>query len=73
MILPSGRKGDSMTIRISLRVVAVIVYTLAILGGAFGISYGVFEWRHNDAAPVTDSAPVQTGPTQAELDAQRST
>ena len=37
-----------MTVHISLQAVAFVVYTLAILGGAFGISYGVFEWRDND-------------------------
>ncbi len=60
-----------MTIRISLRVVAFVVYTLALLGGAFGISYGVFEWRHDEEAAATIPAPVQSGPSQAELDAQR--
>ena len=42
-----------MTIRISLRAVAFVVYTLALLGGAFGISYAVFEWQDSDEAPVT--------------------
>lgn len=37
-----------MTIRISLRVAAFVVYTLALVGGAFGISYAVFEWRDDN-------------------------
>ena len=36
-----------MTINIPLKAVAFVVYTLALLGGAFGISYAVFEWRHD--------------------------
>ena len=60
-----------MTVHISLKAVAFVVYTLALLGGAFGISYAVFEWRHDDEAAVTSSAPVETGPSQAELDAQK--
>ncbi len=36
-----------MTIRIPLTAIAFILYTVALLGGAFGISYGVFEWRGN--------------------------
>ena len=39
-----------MTIRVSLRAVAFVVYTLALLGGAFGISYAVFEWRDDGAS-----------------------
>lgn len=38
-----------MTIRIPLRVLLFVLYTGAILGGAFGISYAVFEWRDDDA------------------------
>ena len=34
-----------MTIRIPIRFLLVVLYTGAILGGAFGISYAVFEWR----------------------------
>ena len=60
-----------MTINIPLKAVAFVLYTMALLGGAFGISYAVFEWRDDDATSVTDSAPVQTGPTQAELDARK--
>lgn len=36
-----------MTINIPLKAVAFVVYTLALLGGAFGVSYAVFEWRGN--------------------------
>ncbi len=69
-----------MTIRIPLRVVAFVVYTLALLGGAFGISYAVFEWR--DDVETFDASAIErrindlerqkdAGPTQAELDSQR--
>ena len=34
-----------MTINIPLKAFAFVAYTLALLGGAFGISYAVFEWR----------------------------
>ncbi len=34
-----------MTIRISPRAVAFILYTLALLGGAFGIIYAVWPVR----------------------------
>lgn len=44
-----------MAIRIPLRVVAFALYTLVLLGAAFGISYGVFEWRDEDE-PTTGSA-----------------
>ena len=70
-----------MTIRISLRFVAFVVYTLALLGGAFGISYAVFEWREDEPAGADLSAieerinalerQPEAGPTQAQLDAQR--
>lgn len=38
-----------MTVRIPLRALLSILYTAAVLGGAFGISYAVFEWRDEDA------------------------
>jgi hypothetical protein len=43
-----------MAIRIPFRVLAFALYTLVLLGAAFGISYGVFEWRHDE--PTTGSA-----------------
>lgn len=36
-----------MTIRIPLRALLFVLYTAAVLGGAFGISYAVFEWRED--------------------------
>ena len=71
-----------MNIRIPLKAVAFVLYTLALLGGAFGISYAVFEWRDDDEAPAFDSSGIErrisalerqisAGPTEAELDAQR--
>ena len=69
-----------MTIRVSLRAVAFAAYTLALLGGAFGISYAVFEWRDGDGAGDTSAIEQRiddlerkskAGPNQAELDAQQ--
>lgn len=37
-----------MTARIVRRSLLFVLYTAAVLGGAFGISYAVFEWRHDD-------------------------
>ena len=34
-----------MTIHIPVRFILFLLYTLALLGGSFGISYAVFEWR----------------------------
>ena len=38
-----------MTIRIPVKFLLFILYTAAVLAGAFGISYAVFEWRDDDA------------------------
>ena len=62
-----------MTFHISLRFVLFVVYTLALLVGAFGISYAVFEWRDDDEAierRIDDLERQSAGPTQAELDAE---
>jgi len=42
-----------MIARIPVRALLFVLYTVALLGGAFGISYAVFEWRddENDAEP----------------------
>ena len=58
-----------MTINIPLKAVAFVVYTLALLGGAFGISYAVFEWRHEDASVIEER--IDAPPTKAELDAEK--
>ena len=34
-----------VTIHIPVKLVLFILYTLALLGGSFGVSYAVFEWR----------------------------
>jgi len=44
-----------MTILIPLRALLFILYTAAILGGAFGISYAVFEWREDDGGSASDT------------------
>lgn len=69
-----------MTINIPLKAVAFIIYTLALLGGAFGISYAVFEWRDDDeglnASALEERIDeleqgASASPTKAELDAQK--
>ena len=45
-----------MTNGILLKVFALVAYTLAMLGGAFGISYAVFEWRDEGAPSDCDLA-----------------
>ncbi len=42
-----------MTIRIPIRLVLFILYTAAVLGGAFGISYVVFQWRDDNGRSET--------------------
>lgn len=44
-----------MTIHIPVKFLLFVLYTAAVLGGAFGISYAVFEWRHDDEAAASDS------------------
>ena len=64
-----------MTIRLSLRAVAFVVYTLALLGAAFGISYAVFEWRDGDGARDTSAIEQRIheleGKVSADSDAQK--
>ena len=45
-----------MTIHIPVRLLLFVLYTCAVLGGAFGISYAVFEWRDDspDKAEVSE-------------------
>ena len=54
-----------MAIRIPLRVLASALYTLVLLGAAFGISYGVFEWRHDDE-PTTEQPEAPSGASEVE-------
>ena len=49
-----------MTIRIPPRFLLFVLYTAALLGGAFGISYAVFEWRDGETA---DTIQLQSSPT----------
>ena len=61
-----------MTINIPLKAVAFVLYTLALLGGAFGISYAVFEWRHDEAAvEIQPQSEQDDAPTLAERNAER--
>ncbi len=43
-----------MTIRIPVQFLLFMLYTVAVLAGAFGISYAVFEWRDGDGASDSD-------------------
>ena len=49
-----------MTNRIPVKFLLFVLYTVALLGGAFGISYAVFEWRDGDTA---DTIQLQPSPT----------
>ncbi len=64
-----------MTIRIPLKAVAFVLYTLALLGGAFGISYAVFEWQDDDgafdASAIEQRIDELEGKVSAESDAQK--
>ena len=42
-----------MTIRTPVRFALFVLYTAAVLGGAFGISYIVFEWRDDAESDST--------------------
>lgn len=43
-----------MTIHIPVKLLLFVLYTVAILGGAFGISYAVFQWREDDGGLAAD-------------------
>jgi len=69
-----------MTAGVARIAIAFAVYTLALLGAAFGIAYAVFEWQ--DEGPGLDTSAIErrldeleervgTEPTQAELDSER--
>ncbi len=47
-----------MTVRVPVNLVVFVLYSAAILVGAFGISYGVFEWRHEDGGSATEMAAL---------------
>jgi len=49
-----------MTIRIPPKFLLFVLYTAALLGGAFGISYAVFEWRDGETAETNQSQPSPT-------------
>lgn len=46
-----------MTLHIPIRLVAFLSYTVALLGGSFAISYGVFEWREEDTQTGSGITP----------------
>ncbi len=54
-----------MAIRIPLRFLLFILYTAALLGGAFGISYAVFEWRDGETVEMNQSQPSPTSGVDA--------
>ena len=64
-----------MTFNISLRFILFVAYTLALMGGAFGISYAVFEWRDDDgafdASAIEERFDALEGKVDAESGAQK--
>ena len=65
-----------MTVRIPLRALLLILYSAAMLGGAFGISYAVFEWRDDvptgiDLSAIEQKIDELEGKVSAESDAQK--
>jgi len=61
MAIMKGRKDNVLK---QWLIPAIVL--LAVGGMGLGVGWSVNEWKDGDEA-----APVQTGPTQAELDAQR--
>jgi hypothetical protein len=56
-----------MAIRTLPRVLVFALYTLVLLGAAFGISYGVFEWRDEDEPTTSTEQPeAPNGATEGE-------
>ena len=47
------------------------VVLLAVGGMGLGVGWSVNEWQDDSESTPAQATPVQTGPTQAELDAQR--
>jgi hypothetical protein len=47
-----------MTVHVPVRLVFFVLYSAAILVGAFGISYGVFEWRDDGEGSATELAAL---------------
>ena len=47
-----------MTIHIPCMFLLFVLYTCAVLGGAFGISYAVFEWR-DDSPDKTEVGEIE--------------
>jgi hypothetical protein len=54
-----------MAVRIPSKVLAFALYTLVLLVAAFGISYGVFEWRDEDE-PTTGQPEAVNAESEAE-------
>ena len=58
-----------MTIHIPVKLLLFVLYTCAVLGGAFGISYAVFEWRHDDPLAVIVQPVATTTSGVSSIDA----
>jgi hypothetical protein len=50
-----------MTVRIPVRIVALTLYTFALLAAAFGISAAVSDWREDDAITKVTQMTTTTG------------
>ena len=55
-----------MTVRIPLRLIALVLYTSALLGGAFGISVAVSDWRDDDAITNVTQTTTTSGISAAQ-------
>ena len=56
-----------MTIHIPVRFLLFVLYTAAVLGGAFGISYAVFEWK-DDSPDKTEVSEIEASLEQLDDD-----
>src|SRR4030042_506588 len=43
-----------MTAHVPVRFLLLALYAAAVLAGAFGTSYAIFEWRDDDGGPQTE-------------------
>ncbi len=64
-----------MTVTIPFKLIAFLIYTSALLGGAFGISVVVSDWRDDDAVitttQTTTGIPIAQVQTIAKEEADR--
>lgn len=58
-----------MTIHIPVKLLLFVLYTCAVLGGAFAISYAVFEWKA-DSPDKTEVSEVEASLEQLDDDVE---